>query len=359
MLTRRKFIKSSLLPILYQCIPAFPEANFPGLYSPLPSKELQNKCFGILSNALLKSDADDYCNARLIAALGEIGTPSAIPLLIKELNNPDRESQKEIIAYYLAKLGEQKGIDYLLESVNSRDCIFKRDANNFLCDLYGIAVPIMPEKEETLNPEEIKKEINALKDSDDLVDRGTVVRLMGKSGDQSYMPYLQSLLWDCLVRGPASVGLYHLDDPTIVPFLIKSLNGENDYNPGTAFSSLCEIGDQGFIPALKKALKVHEEDRSENIISLYKSDYPIQTIRCLLREFLYDRDPDVQLQAAIGYYYKEKPAFYDSYDYSRREMFICAKLLPCDLYGNGCDIKNCSLFKNRPEIHVEKLLGKV
>lgn len=167
MLTRRILIKSGLLTILSQFILTFSEAGNHGAYPKIPSKDIESKCFDILY-AALQNDDEFPSKHNVIAALGELGNPACVPLLIKELNCPGMTRNEEI-AFVLAKFfGEKRGVEYLAESLNSDNCVFKRDARNFLCELYGIPIPKAPQRT-VLSPDEVKEKIEEIKDSDDLL----------------------------------------------------------------------------------------------------------------------------------------------------------------------------------------------
>ncbi len=291
------------------------------------SNNCENKCFSILYKALEMGES--YYKRDVIKALGKLGNPECISLLIKELVDPGRRHGREEIAFILAKLGEQKGIEHLRKSLGSNECIFRRDARNFLSELYGLPVPIEPKEEDVLNPEDLKKEIEKLKDSDDPVDRLKVLRLMGKSGDQSYIPYSQNLLWDAIVSSDAAVTLYKLGNLTILPFLKKSLQGGNDFDSCTAFSALCKIGSLGFVPELKTALKDPDSlVRCERLSLVCHSKYDVQIKRYLLEDYLYDSELEIQVNAAIGFYFQEDPAFYHYDDLSLKNILMSCKFVP-------------------------------
>tara|TARA_B100001964_G_scaffold80518_1_gene90862 strand:+ start:6464 stop:7600 length:1137 start_codon:yes stop_codon:yes gene_type:complete len=344
MLKRRSFIKAAFLGAVPFFIPSFLEAKILSIYHSLPSKSIEDHCFRVLCNSLTRDTY--YANKfEIIRAFVEIGNNDCSSLIFNQLEKTDPTNNNELIAFYLAKLGDKRGIEYLQNSLSSNDCIIQRDARDFLNALNGLNTFKVISGIQKCNEELIRD----IQEDSDTVDRFEAIRQIVKSNDKVFLPYLRDVLWDPLAGSDVAVAMYKIGDPAIMSFLIKSAEGKNNWESAYAISALSEIGDNVAISTFKKILKIENSDNREYIAcNLSEGSYSKEIKQYLLNNYLYDENRDVQTHAAIGYYYNRNDSIREHYrrhDTSLKNSLIFHKLVPCAKDEMRCDKTKCHFFK--------------
>ncbi|NCQ84932.1 MAG: TIR domain-containing protein, partial [Microcystis aeruginosa W13-18] len=190
---------------------------------------------------LLKAleDSDEYVRMYAAEALGKIGTETAIPGLLKALEDSHGYVRAKA-AEALAKIGTETAIAELLKALEDSDEYVRMYAAEALGNIGT----------ETAIPGLLK----ALEDSDEYV-RRYAAEALGNIGSETAIPGLLKALYDNYVRSNAVEALGKIGSETAIAGLLKALEHSGEYVRSDAAEALGKIGTETAMTELIKCLK--------------------------------------------------------------------------------------------------------
>ncbi len=176
-------------------------------------KKLPDKTIPKLVEAL----KDDYWSVRFgaVEALGEIGNPEVVPILVEYLEKDEDPEFRAKVAEQLGLIGDKKAVDPLIKALRNDSSEIVRE---FVAKSLGV---LADEKAEPALRE-------AARDQNNLVRREATWAL-GRIGKKDSSSVLISLLKDedVKVRANAATALGVIKDPSAILPLIEALQGDN------------------------------------------------------------------------------------------------------------------------------------
>ena len=192
------------------------------------------------------NDSDSYVREQAALALGEIGNPQAVEVLIPVLNDSDSDV-RWWAAYALGEIGNSQAVEALITALNHLDADVREQAALALGEIG--------------NPQAVEALIPALNDSDSGV-RWWAAYALGEIGNQ---PTLEALITalnhsDSDVRRWAAYALSKIDNQPTLEALIPALNHLDSDERKWAAYALGEIDNQPAVEALIPALNHLDSD---------------------------------------------------------------------------------------------------
>ncbi|UCH95557.1 MAG: HEAT repeat domain-containing protein [Candidatus Aminicenantes bacterium] len=227
---------------------------------------------------------------RAIEALGDIGSPEAIPRLIRVLTTHKESSIRWNAAYAITKIGSNEPIQQLIQVLTTHRESSIRGRAAYVLGAIG-SVEAIPHLIKTLNT-----------NKDTLV-RCRAAEALGAIGNIEAIPHLIQTLnidEDSSVRGYAAEALGAIGSTDAIPYLIQALFNDKDGSvQWHAASALGAIGSIEPIPQLIHKLTIHDMSNIRwcAVYTLGKIGNP-EAIPHLIKLLNTDKDSEVRWRAA-------------------------------------------------------------
>ena len=181
-----------------------------------------------------------------IQLLGETRSDLAIPVLEQALQDEDDEIRQTAV-YALRDIGTDTAVSVLLQALNENE------------DDYSIQENATYALEDIGTEAAVSALLQRLNNEEPGVRKGVIIAL-GNIGTETVVPALVEALKDGDSHNgeTAAVALTKIDSETVVWALLQTLNSENSYARCNAASALGEMGTEAAVPELIKAL--NDED---------------------------------------------------------------------------------------------------
>ncbi|TNF49960.1 HEAT repeat domain-containing protein, partial [bacterium] len=170
------------------------------------------------------------------AALGNIGSPDSVPLLIDALDGDG--GRRYAVAWALGEIGSTDAVPILVEALQSEDNVLRKAAVRAL-------VKIGPEVEDDVIP--------VLRNGADQKAQRAAVRVLGEIKGLSAVTLLQAV--DGYNQDAAVWALGRIGDPDSLRTLIDALNNERWAVRRHAAQALGNLEVTDAVPALREALE--------------------------------------------------------------------------------------------------------
>ncbi|NEQ67431.1 MAG: HEAT repeat domain-containing protein [Symploca sp. SIO2D2] len=236
-------------------------------------------------------------------ALGNLGSPKAIPGLLNALQDEDSSFVRRSAAEALGKLGSHETIPGLRKAIQASEM---KDSNED-SDVRRVVAERLGELD---SPVAIPRLLQALEDEDFLIVVSAGIALGGLIN--RFPAELLKALEDknSNMRKNAALALRHMDSQQTISGLIKALKDENSGVRCTVAETLGELGSPEVIPELLQTLKDKDSNVRRNAaVALGKLSSPEAIPRLL--SALQDQDSSVHRSVveALGQIKQDKAAY--------------------------------------------------